>query len=451
MCIPALHLLLTSLGQQIDDMRKDQWRVIRLYLSRYIDETIKSMTQLFKDCDDKFGKLVTQMTRIEDCDKEGSRLDLEVGDKIITLHQLAHTCKTTPKDQDKLINFSWSIVRNIRNLDVRMKPLLGSKFAVKLYGLICLLGHPLRTHHTIIRVVMTVDGFRTVQICVGHPPPQSHNTVKSSSKVSSNRQQLKFDQQLQTMAPSRSIRRPTRKLADVIRSYLSTEGQVLGLARLQPMAIQDAALLVGSILCGDLPHPGCNAYYEFGFAACRNQDEEQALSNFYRQQLLTTQNPVLVFKMIVGALHTSKLAAVLKRDALQSLRGTLPTVERFLTTPPQERLSVYRLTQFIRDTENDEPVPCLKRDYGFRFCTQREHVTALKTVYTMVLDRVKPSELHGACLHGRLIEFTIQVLGYVKPELRRLLQNDYPHCIGFDDSRGIGNHETALFKESRKV
>ncbi|KAF1364039.1 hypothetical protein EJ07DRAFT_71736, partial [Lizonia empirigonia] len=223
------------------------------------------------------------------------------------------------------------------------------------------------------------------------------------------------------------------------------------IVRLQPAQKQTAALLIGSVLSDMRVPVGSEAYYQFGFVTCRNEEEERALSRLFRQFLETTTEPTIVFQGIIKALEFGTLAELLCKKVRQDLKKSFPSLHQFLHGPPEERPSVHRLIQFIRDAENDEPVPCLKRDYGFRFCTQREHVMALKSIYAMVLDRVESVRLHDACRFGRLLEFAIVTLGYVNPRMRRLLQNDYSHpAVGFDNSQGLETYMAPLFKRTLK-
>lgn len=236
---------------------------------------------------------------------------------------------------------------------------------------------------------------------------------------------------------------------DIIRPYLPEEDRGLGIVRLQPAQKRATALLIGSVFSNMRVPVGSEAYYWFGFVTCHNTEEERALSRYYRQFLETTLDPTVVFKSIVKALEFDTLTGLLRNKGRQDLGKSFPLLHGFLSGPPEEHLSVYRLIQFIRDIDNDEPVPCLKRDYGFKFCTQREHVTTLKGLYTMVLDRAEPTRLHSACQFGRLWEFTREILGYVDPSMRRLLQNDYPHpAIGFDNSQGLKTYMMPLFKRT---
>ena len=242
-------------------------------------------------------------------------------------------------------------------------------------------------------------------------------------------------------------------MMDTVRQYLPEEDRELGLLRLQPAAKQAAALLVGCVLHNILVPPGSDTYYFFGFVACRNEREEQDLAIYYHQLLDTTLDPTIVFKSIVKALEHGTLMGLMRNKGRQDVEKSFPALTPFLAVQPEKRFSVYRLVQFIRDGDNDEPLPCLKRDYGFKLCTQREQVTKLKALYAMVLDKAGPGRLHHACIFGRLLDLATMILGSaVDPAMRRLLQNDYPSpSIGFDNSQGLERYMAPLFKRSLKA
>ena len=238
---------------------------------------------------------------------------------------------------------------------------------------------------------------------------------------------------------------------DTTRSYLPEEDRGLSLFRLQPAAKQAAALLIGCVLNDTPVPPGSDTYHVFGFATCRTGAEEHGLCDFYRQLLDTSLDPTIVFGGMVKAVELSTLTGLLHNRGVQNLKKSHPSLNRFLTLTPEDRPSVFRLVQFIRDSDNDEPLPCLKRDYGFKFCTQREHVARLKALYTKVLEESDPLKLHNACIHGRLLHFVIKILAWVDHPMRRLLQNDYPQpFVGFDNARGLELYMIPLFKRSLK-
>ncbi|KAF3041605.1 hypothetical protein E8E12_009629 [Didymella heteroderae] len=223
----------------------------------------------FQDHAKKYNAIVTQLFGVDDVDEFGSSLDIELGDLVIELQQLANIYNGTVKQQNVLIKFAWNLLQCCPASDVRLRSLLGSVFSNRLYELICEVSHALSTHHTIVRTASTFLNFRTVSISLGLPPPRSPKSINRT---------------LKTFTPP---------------------------------------------------------------------PQSQAL------------------------------------QVAQNIEKYFPAMQQFLAAQPEKRFSVFsvhRLMQFVRDEDNDEPLPCLKRDYGFAFCTQCEHVDKLKVLYTKIID-----------------------------------------------------------------
>ncbi|KAF9701919.1 hypothetical protein EKO04_000301 [Ascochyta lentis] len=446
-----VDLARATTGPEREQASRDQWDVILLYVSQNTEKTVGMLQQIFESYRDRFGALVLQTLGLDDVDEKGSSLDTELADLVIRLHQLARGYEGSIKAQNDLIEFAWNLPHRCPDLAVQLRCLLGSTFSTQLYRLVGDLGQPLRTHHTLIRAATSFDIFQTLKFHLGSPPVPSCRAVNSPRKNPPTRQQQSQPLQHHRIASPTHILNPSRKnIMDIIRPYLPKEDRMLGITRLQPEQKQAAALLIGSVLSG-LPVPvGSEAYYQFGFVTCRNESEESTLSRYYRQFLDTTLHPTIVFKSIVKALEFGTLTGLLRNKGPQDMEKSFPSLQQFLNSRPEERPSIHRLVQFIRDNTNDEPMPCLRRDYGFKFCSQREHVTKLKALYTMILDRTEAIKLHNACQSGELREFAMAVLGYVDQPMRRLLQNDYPHpAIGFDNSMGLENYVKPLFKRTK--
>lgn len=392
--------------------------------------------------------MVAQMFALDDVDREGSSFDTTLGCDIVRLKQLVYDYNGTIKQQNEMIELTEGLLHRSLALEVRLKCLLGSTFSGNLYESICHLSQPLRTHHTMVRAASTYAFFQAVEFRLGSPPDSLLRAITTTLQAPIVRQQQPQIRQLDKALSSPSHMIPKHQsIMDIIQPYLPEEDRGLGIIRLQPAQKQAAALLIGSVLSDMRVPVGSEAYHCFGFVTCHNKEEERALGRYYRQFLETDLHPTIVFKSIVKALKFDTLTGLLRNKSRQDLDKAFPALHRFLDSPSEERPSVYRLSQFTRDVDNDEPAPCLKRDYGFKFCTQREHVTKLRELYSMLLDRVEPIRLHDACRFGRLWEFTRETLGHVDPSMRRLLQNDYGHPdVGFDSSRGIEAYMKPLFK-----
>ncbi|KAF1844522.1 uncharacterized protein K460DRAFT_335308 [Cucurbitaria berberidis CBS 394.84] len=153
------------------------------------------------------------------------------------------------------------------------------------------------------------------------------------------------------------------------------------------------------------------------------------------QLICTLGFPERVYSTLVRAARTSRTFE------------RLPSVHYFFTKPPQKRESVFRLIQFLNDRENTEPRPCLQRDYGFSFCKQREEVSCVKDIYSRLLQKVQPSDLHTACMSGELYELGYKNKVFIDAKNSRLMKNDYGNpYLGFDNVEGLEKFKDSLFK-----
>ncbi|KAJ4378822.1 hypothetical protein N0V86_005695 [Didymella sp. IMI 355093] len=446
---PPLRIAkLTSSDPQKEEASQDQSDTILVHVSKYTQDIIMKLQQTFNEHRTKYEAVVTQTMGLDDIDEFGSSLDTDLGDLIVTLQQLANSYDSSVRQQNELIEFSWDLLQHCPAADVRFRSLLGSVFSKKLYDLVCQLSHPLSTRHTMIRTASMFSMFRAVNIHLGSPPP-ARRAIRSPLKISNPPQQPQAPQLCRSSPPSCNVTSLQGTMMDIIRRYLPKEDHGFGLLRLQPASKQAAALLIGCVQHHVLIPPGSDMYYLFGFTTCRTKKEEDGLANYYRQLLKTGIEPTIVFASINKALEHGTLSGLLRNKAGQNLDKYFPTLQQFLAAQLEKRFSVHRLVQSVRDEDNDEPLPCLKRDYGFKFCTQREHVGKLKALYVKIIDNAGPDRLHYACTFGRLLDHAIGILGFVELSMRRLLQNDYPNpAVGYDNTQSLEKYTMPLFKRA---
>jgi hypothetical protein len=239
---------------------------------------------------------------------------------------------------------------------------------------------------------------------------------------------------------------------DTVQPYLPEEDRGLALVGLSPAAKQDAVQLVGTILRGRLLPVGTNAWHAFGFVTCKDKAEEQQLAGLYSALLKEAQNPQTIFRELLHAVETNKLVDLFDTKEYGHFRKLFPRLADFLRTAPVERSTVWRLKQFIHDEHTDEPPPTLQRDYGFKFCKQRDDVLRLKTIYDRVLKKMGPRSLHSACTHGRLFETAAREGLFIDIKDKRLMQNDYPSpFVGFDNEGGLEAYRGRFFKRHLKL
>ena len=234
---------------------------------------------------------------------------------------------------------------------------------------------------------------------------------------------------------------------EAAQKFLTEEDRHKPLLTLQPTGKQETARLIGTVTRGQLLPVATEAWYVFGFVTARDEEEERQLGGLYATILKDTKHPQQTFRNIQRALTTNTLVSFIDTVEHGYLREHFPRLEAFMRAPPAKRSTVWRLKQFILDKKAIEPPACLRRDYGFRFCKQREEVLLLKEMYVQICNKVSLKDLHSACIHGRIFEAAIQKGVFIDAKHQRLLKNDYPSpFIGYDDDRGMDNYRGLLFK-----
>lgn len=472
---------------------EDLWDSILIYSYLNIDHIVESLQRSFANNRTTFDDLVTKMFGVCDPNERGSRVDRELGDLIISLHHAVSCYDKSMKQLHALIHFASGMIKSIDHVQDRLRYLLlKAKFASELHELICTLGFPERAFGTFVRAAKTSPTFKRLQIYLvpsssslkrvhvaastsnstsrpttptkpaikptfnrmnimptGNPPSSSSTIttamVRTSPPKPPVQPQRSAAQQAQktpgrtasTISHPKSSPTQQNDIMLTIRLYLARDDQTLDLSRLQPAAKQDTARLAVAVLCGQLLPISTNAWYMFGFVATLTEEEERNLGGLYLGILRDAQNPQSIFRDIMQAVQTNTLVDLINTKEYGRFQDIFPGPASFLTTPPEERTTVWRLKQFINDEDNTSPPPHLQRDYGFRYCRQREEVQRLKEIYWNVLKKVDPMDLHNACVHGRLYELA-SMRGLATTGDRRLMQNDYPaQYLGVENGDGL--------------
>ncbi|KAF2128718.1 hypothetical protein P153DRAFT_431611 [Dothidotthia symphoricarpi CBS 119687] len=451
--IIAMH----QCGLRYDRAREDLWDTVLIYVYCHIDYTIIRLQQCFSLNQPILDDFITTMFGVHE--NTGSERDCELGDQLIAIQEMVQGYDSSVKQLNTLIQFASRMTRTLSHLQNRLKYLLGKPvFAKEIFQLICAVGFPERAYSTFVRAakastVFTETNFhiRLRQTSPTQPLPQQ--TISTAMLLPRPPLQGKSQATRQALATPLPLLIQT-DYADyetslgAARPFLQKEDRVIGFVRL-PAAKRDTVQLIRSVLPGKLVPISSSAFYIFGFVTCDTEDQERHLAGFYAWFLEQARHRRSTFQSLTTAVETNTLADLLNIKNLASFNDYFPRLETFLSAVPTP--TVWRLKQFIQDETTDEPPPCLKRDYGFYFCTQREDVAKLKTIYTAILDRVAPLELHAAAINGQLLAFAIQELGVVDPNMRRFLQNDFGVLrIGFDDMEGLERHRKPLFKKVQR-
>jgi hypothetical protein len=478
------------------------WDSILIYSYPNIDHIIDGLQKSFASYQTKFDDLVTRMFGICDVNDRGSQIDRELGEQIISLHHLVGSYDKSLKQLNGLIRFASEMTKRIDHLPDRLRYLLQkAKFAGELYQLICTLGFPERAYSTFVRAAKISPAFAHTIFHTGSlstSPERVHATVPASKPItkptsSSPRFAIKqtasptnttktpsppierpvragpplaqvrtqpptpqhptthqapkeLGQMDSNTSPNKSLSNPQNDIEAIIRPYLDDDEQDLGLSRLYPIAKQDTARLICAVLRGNLLPTSTNAWYVFGFVATRTEEEERHLGGLYLGILRDAQNRQTKFRDIVRAVETNTLVDFIDAQGYGRLHDIFPGVAWFLSTPQEKRATVWSLKQFVADEDNTDPPPHLQRDYGFKYCRQRDEVQRLKDIYWNMLKKVDPMDLHHACVFESLYKFA-SMKGFARDKDRRLMQNDGAMTSsGLENNEGLKAYLRAFFK-----
>jgi hypothetical protein len=465
-----------------------------MYSYLNVDHVVESIQACFSQNETTFEEFLTKMFGILDHTESRSTLDRELGDRLIFLNQAVRSYDKSMKQLHSLIRYASDMIKKIQSLQDRLKYLLQkSRFADTLFKLICTLGFPGRAHNTFVRAakftlsftnitthvkpnmasprrgrsiapsatssatttapnrvkrasdtISTASSQTTTNTASASPSPR---TKQSSQKLPQNPLET-LQQNLPSPTPDR--REPIKPEPNhekdtfaVIRPYLAEEDQLPELS----VSKQDTIRLLQAVLNGNLLQISTNAWYRFGFVTARDEEEERQIGGLYAAILKEAHNKALIFSEIAHAIGTNTMSKLFDAHGWGHFGQELPQLELFLNTPSHQRPTVWRLKQFLQIDGDPEPPAALQRDYGFKFCRQREEVYYLKAVYAQMLAHVGPIKLHHACIFGRLYDTARQRGVTVDPKYKRLMENDYPApCVGFDNDDGLAAYRGRFYK-----
>jgi hypothetical protein len=398
------------------------------------------LRQVFEKYKTYYDALVTKLFGA--LDEVASKIDHELGDRIMMLHNTACTTpidQMAPADIEALVKRSIGLLR-LQHLDIRLRPLLGTNaFAKDLFDCIALLARPHQAFDTMVRAASSFPTFGTVRLCRGFPVTKA---IAPSASPSSSRSQISPIQSSKSTEKAESVpytpkafehNQPLGQITVVksdstddffseARKYLPPHERHIGVWLLEPPAKRSAYLLVAAITRGQNPLPEWDAYYAFGYPACHDEDEAQFLGGIYKEILLESESKPAIFHELWKALNQNKLVQLIDKHGYSLFRGAIAGLERFLSTPVADREPVWELVQFVRARKFTDRPPRLLYDYNFKLCRMRETVVVLKDLYSQILEVVDPMQLHDASKQGRLLEIALEAHPNLTPEHRRLLR-----------------------------
>lgn len=419
--------------------------VLRLYRSRMLEATSQLRT-LWRNNQDKIHDTIAKISGLYDDDGQVDRDEI-IGDAIIGLNgsMQAVIGPAVPTDlevsPENLVNEAHRLFRLEGGLvRERLRNVLGSSLADGIYENIMVLVQPTKSVQTFVRSAQGLGNFRAVEFLRGSPSLQTQTASQAGAPASSSVPQdaqhhTGTDDELSSVNPNSN-------------SNSTNDEEIV--TTIDP-AVNGAALdLLACVIENCMPDSESEGYYLFGFPACRNDDEIQKLGGLYKAVFTSAQTKIAaVFTEVCHAVMKHQLPQIFDKYGWKSFRRELPYLEGFVTTPVQERATVFRLVQFLRSESDTNPPPVLIRDYGFHLCRTREEVEALKGIYQCTLETLTIFKLHNACMKNKLLE-DIQAAGVsLDPKHRRFLRNQGPrpelgyqkNTLGFKFDQGLFKHE----------
>ncbi|CAN9371236.1 unnamed protein product [Alternaria sp. RS040] len=481
--IRATEDALASIAKNADGPRDvlqiacdDLWDVILIFNRSKVETIIQKLQKTLQYYRETFDDLVTRMFGIDDPEYKDQLLDRELGDRIISLSQQINSYDRSMKELNALVHLASETTRVLLHLQERLRSILEkTRLADKLYELICALGFPERVHSTMVRLAKASQSFENVKFhlrpsspgkTVSFAIPIESSTQPNATKPLSPQRQEKPKRRcyvenkitIPAVTPTLPFHHPRPAISSLdplmtaVQVYLAREDKGLALVRLQPATKQETTQLIGTILQRKILPMHASAWYAFGFVTTKNEDQEQRLSGLYKALLSEADNSEVIFYELQTALEKNTLVTLFDKHGYAHFRELFLHLENFLTTLPQQRPTVWRLRQFIQDPTDDEPPACLQRDYGFRYCRQREEVLRLKEIYTRMLRKLGPTDLHTACIHGRLFETAMKEGVEIDPKDKRFLNSDYGSpFLGLDNEGGLEAYRGPFYRRKLKL
>ncbi|KAL6307475.1 hypothetical protein BKA93DRAFT_893568 [Sparassis latifolia] len=206
----------------------------------------------------------------------------------------------------------------------------------------------------------------------------------------------------------------------IARPYLDPADKDKAVQEFTPQAKRDSFMLYALLLRGWHPDPVSlpDLFFDFGFCTCR----ETPLAFLYLDLIKRC-----TFTEFWKAHQSNSLIPLFDAYGLAQHRKRMPHLEAFLAVGSNVndfRPSVWNLVLFL-NTEGADAPRYLLVDYGFLNCDNAKEKLDLKEVYTRLLKKVDPMDLHNACITGRLYDFASRHTP-LSHRFQRLMRNPYP-------------------------
>ncbi|KAK3046078.1 hypothetical protein LTR09_012416 [Extremus antarcticus] len=216
-----------------------------------------------------------------------------------------------------------------------------------------------------------------------------------------------------------------KQACELAKWFLRPTDQLRPVHELRPDSKRAAFVFAAMLMQMTYPPPGFTGpYLDFGFCACTDETEEQALVHLYQYLLLghegilrqpcweDVQGPsesVARFSHFWQAFETGTLVQLMDRNSLKSGRLKLRHLEQYLNSSQSTReLSVWKLLTFMKTTDEEAPPRDVFIDFKFIQCINPLETARLKRLYAVLLARTDVIALQEAQAAGELLPFIQQ-------------------------------------------
>ncbi|CEI63762.1 unnamed protein product [Fusarium venenatum] len=277
---------------------------------------------------------------------------------------------------------------------------------------------------------------------------------------------LKHRERFELPTGHESIPRPpspmtqVRNMQDKARKHLAPEDRNKDLADLTPFSKMHCFAFYTMVLQHAYPPPmnqGDCHWFDFGFVVCRDQHEEQSLSNMYNSMLFGSmsrleyaeslgssilkemakqRDPVCTFDEFWKAWDQKEITTIFDKCWLKSTKqpsrepGEYGICDRLRKFFEAERPlpSIWKLRHFLalQNISVESAVPDIAeaaRDYGFSESLDTRMTMELRDFYAQLFQKTEPMEIHSERVDGNLVRFSEQRVDPMTPRIKELLKS----------------------------
>jgi hypothetical protein len=207
---------------------------------------------------------------------------------------------------------------------------------------------------------------------------------------------------------------------------------------LEPSTKRNCFMFAALIIQSQHPSPELpGPYYDFGFCACRNGEDESILGVLYQRLLIgdmhqlqrlywgdmpTSGACAARFSDFCQAFENQDLIQFMDNSGMKQQRSSIRHLETYLNAPEETRhLPVWMLLTFLKSGDAECPPTEIFVPFGFVRCADPRVRSRLKQLYASILALADAVALQEAQATGRLLQFAEQYVE-ISPDLAEILK-----------------------------